>query len=219
MKVLGIGNIKGGVGKSTLATSLAAMFAAEMRTLLIDTDERQHSSMDFKAMRPEGLPDFACVAVQKPVLRKDIGKYASSFDIVVIDTGATDSALMRDAMLASDVFLVPVQPGYYDMWSSQGTFELINEAFMGHDEKIAVSVFNRVIQNTQLEAAAAEQVPEFTERYGVRFLNTKICNRQAYVKTAGKGICVAEEQGSDKDAKAADEMLSLYKELKEILNV
>lgn len=55
--IIAVVNQKGGCGKTTIATNLAACFAGEGReVLLVDADPEQRSAMNWCADRPEHLP-------------------------------------------------------------------------------------------------------------------------------------------------------------------
>ena len=87
-------NTKGGVGKTTIATHLAALFAAQAATLLIDADP-QASAASWAAWRREAgrepSPTTTCL-LGKAVF--DEGKNLSKgFAHTVIDAGGRDSAV------------------------------------------------------------------------------------------------------------------------------
>lgn len=82
--IIGVLNQKGGVGKTTIAVNLAAVYAkAGQRVLLVDADP-QGSSLAWSSAR-EGKPLFTVVGMPKPTLHKDMPSIARDYDMVVID--------------------------------------------------------------------------------------------------------------------------------------
>ncbi|HYA13479.1 MAG TPA: AAA family ATPase, partial [Syntrophales bacterium] len=128
MKIITIGNQKGGVGKSTIACNLAVQaVTGDRRTLLIDAD-LEASSMDFRAIRAEkeNLPQFSAVAIIKDTIHHDVRSF-NDFDVALIDVGGFDGKVFRSAIMAADLFLIPVLPSLYDVWSTQETIEILKE--------------------------------------------------------------------------------------------
>ncbi len=54
--ILAVVNQKGGTGKSTVATNIAACFAAEGREVLLIDADPQHTALDWRADRPDNQP-------------------------------------------------------------------------------------------------------------------------------------------------------------------
>jgi len=221
MKVLTVANQKGGVGKSTIATNLAAYFAAAgVRTLLIDADS-QASSSAFRLTRADlgnTVADFSGVEMLTPTLHHDVGKFANAFDLTIIDTGGRDNRGVRSGIMAADLVLVPLCPSQYDFWGSADTFLAIREI---RDSRPGISVwacFNLVQPNTRIAQEVLSKKEEFEEGYQVRFMNAHLCARVAYKYTAAEGRAVFEADGRSLDEKAVEEFRLFAGEIQEVLH-
>jgi len=211
--VITIGNQKGGVGKTTIATNLACLFARDRHVLLIDADTQQ-SSADFHATRleNESLPQFTCVAITKQTIHKDIKNF-SNFDIVIIDVGGRDNAVFRSAILASDYLIVPITPSQYDIWATEDTFQIIDEAKTIKDMKVYI-VLNQVIPNTKIVREVHEALMEKAEQYDLNIFKSILSSRVAFKEAISFGVSVAEK---DEKSKASAELLNLYNDIKQLL--
>lgn len=206
MKVITVGNHKGGVGKSTLACNIAVEASREKRKVLLIDADTQKSSMDFRGLRAEvDVPQFNAVAVTNPTIHKDIASF-NSFDLVIIDAGGRDTGPFRSALLASDLLVIPALPSQLDIWSTQNTVTLLEDA-RTFKEINACFVANRVIPNSNIAKEAYQALIDI----GIPLLNTKIHSRVAfaYSISEGKGVTEYEPHG-----KAAQEMKEFYKEVK-----
>lgn len=208
MKVITVGNVKGGVGKSTIACNLAVEATkAGKKVLLIDSDTQQ-SSIDFRATRAErDLPEFQAVSITKNTIHKDVGSF-KDFDFIIIDAGGRDTAVFRSAVLASDLFLIPVLPSQYDIWATAGTVETLEEAKPFKDVN-ACFVINQVIPNTNVVKEALQALKDFN----IPILNTMLHARVAFKQSISDGRGVTEYESSGKNGKAAEEIMSLFQEV------
>lgn len=206
--IIGVLNQKGGVGKTTVATNLAAVCAkAGNRVLLVDADP-QGSSMAWSAAR-EGDPLFPVISMAKPTLHKDLPELASDYDVVIIDGAPRVNDLGRAAILASDIVLIPVQPSPYDVWASADTVQLIREAQQYKENLKAVFVINRRIVNT----AIGRDVVSALEQFGFPVLEAAFSQRVIYAESAMQGLSVIE---TDAKSEAAVEVAQLAAELLQI---
>ena len=220
MKVITIANQKGGVGKSTLCTNLAALFAADGRkVLLLDTDP-QASSIAFREKRAEtgnGLPEFSAAQIQSPTVHKDIATF-TGFDVILVDTGGRDNKIFRSAVLPADLVLVPLCPSQYDFWGSADTFDALKEIRLSRPELQVLACFNMVIPNTRIAQEVLSAKADFEAGYEVRFMDSHLCGRVAFKYSAAEGKSVAEMEGKQRDNHAIQEIRSFYNELKGVLD-
>lgn len=83
MPVLALLNQKGGVGKTTLATNIAAALAqAGKKILFIDADQ-QGSGLDWSAAR-QGDALFPVVGIPKDTLHRQVPALAKPYDLSLI---------------------------------------------------------------------------------------------------------------------------------------
>ncbi|MEO0726505.1 MAG: ParA family protein [Bacteroidota bacterium] len=83
---IGITNLKGGVGKSTITQNLAVCFAhLGFKTVIVDTDTNQNSLAWFAA-RDKNLPTVNVVGVtESDALSKSVENLHQDYDILLID--------------------------------------------------------------------------------------------------------------------------------------
>jgi chromosome partitioning protein len=194
--ILGVLSQKGGVGKTTLAINLAAVFAKSgLRTLLVDADP-QGSSLAWSSAR-ELEPLFQVVGMAKPTLHRDLPEIAKDYDMVVLDGAPRVNDLGRSAIMASDLVLIPVQPSPYDVWAAAETVQLIREAAVFKENLKAAFAINRKIVNT----AIGRDVQAALEPFELPVLSTHLCQRVLYAESAAQGLAVVEVAPNGEAAK------------------
>jgi len=194
--IIGVLNQKGGVGKTTVAVNIAAVFAAAgNRVLLVDADP-QGSSLAWSAAR-EADPLFPVVGMAKPTLHRDMPEVARDYDVVVIDGAPRVNELGRAAIMASDLVVIPVQPSPYDVWATQDTVQLITEAQLYKENLKAVFVINRKIVGT----AIGRDVGSALGQFGFPVSDVALCQRVIYAESAAQGLAVIEAGPQSEAAK------------------
>src|ERR671923_1771743 len=142
-------NPKGGSGKSTIATNLAAYFAAaRIPTALMDYDP-QGSSLNWLRQRPAGLPRIhaANAAPAKPGRMRSVDmRVPEETRELVIDAPAGASGLLlQEMLLRTHCILIPVAPSSIDIHATANFIRdlLLTGKIRTHNIRLAV-VANRV---------------------------------------------------------------------------
>jgi chromosome partitioning protein len=195
-------NLKGGVGKSTLALNLATtLHRAGHRVLLVDTDG-QGTCRTWAAVASEaGRDGPPVVSVDGRSLRRDLGRVAEGFDVAVIDTAPRLGAEVRAAMLAADMVLLPVVPGAADMWALRETVNVFEEAREMRPELRVGVVLNRAARTT-LTGVTREALEELK----VPVLGA-LGDRVAFGEATARGQGVREYDAASKAAGEVEELV------------
>lgn len=144
MIVISVSGLKGGSGKTLIATNVAAAgHQAGHRTLLVDLDAQATASTWAARAAELGHAGPAVVAMGGTTLRRDLERVGAGFDLVVLDTPPRLGPESRAAMLVADVIVLPVSVGVADSWALNSTLTLLEEAKAMRPELEAGLVLNR----------------------------------------------------------------------------
>jgi len=175
-------NPKGGSGKTTLATNLAAYYAGEdMQVVLADFDP-QGSSTDWLKRRPDTAPEIRGLAAHEEGL-KAVGQP----DMVIMDAPAgVRGPELTELLRRAETVLIPVLPSPVDMESTtRFVRELRDNA--RYDKVRAALVGNRVKDHTRITA----ELYRFLEKQRVPYIGA-LRDTQNYVRAFDRGLGVWE---------------------------
>lgn len=179
-----VGNIKGGCGKTTIATHLAAAFAAQgLKTAIGDCD-RQKSALNWLKRRNEGAA---------PILgldwSKDVGDAPKSVQRLIIDApAAMHHKDVEDLIAISDVVVVPVLPGAFDQDATAHFLKKLAEVKAVRKNKRVVAIIgNRLRPGTK----ASDSLAVFFASLGFPVV-ARLRDSQIYPNLAAEGSSVLE---------------------------
>ena len=195
-------NTKGGCGKSTLATNLAAYYAShDYRTALLDADP-QASSLHWLQNRDGAHKAITAINGADRSLRVTRSfrmRVPPGIERLIVDTpAALDSVRLQDMTRDADAILIPVLPSDIDIHAvSRCIAELLLAGRVEQrSERVAV-IANRVKKNTLVYT----KLQRFLGSLGITFV-ASLRDTQNYVHASewGLGIHELEAQGADQDA-------------------
>lgn len=206
-----VGGIKGGSGKTTVATHLAILCAqAGWDVMLIDADD-QETATDFtllrQARRAEGA-GYTSIQLTGPAVRTATQRLAATYDHLIIDTGGRDTTSQRAALTVADILLVPCLPRSFDVWTLEKAASLIEEMRLVNPALRAYAFLNRTDPRGQdnLEATAV-----LRDTPALDVLDTPLGARKAFSNAAAQGLAVTELTPPDR--KASKEIMALFRSL------
>jgi len=216
MPIICIGGIKGGSGKTTIASNLAVIRAAQgRRVLLVDADE-QRSISDWAEHRESlGIQTpWTTVQLLGAAVRLQLVKMAKDYDDVIVDTGGRDTTSQRSALTVADIFLAPFQPRSLDVWTVGKVSSLLAEIRVVNPNLKAYAVINRADSQGQDNEGAADILKESE---GIVYLSSSVGQRKSFSNAAAEGLGVTELKIQDKKAISEIKQLcdALFKEHKD----
>jgi chromosome partitioning protein len=182
-----VANIKGGCGKTTVATHLAAAFAGEGLSVALADVDRQKSSLEWLARRP---------ATARPIAgldwAKDIGSVPHGTARLVIDApAAMKGDQIKELVKLADLVVLPVLPGVFDEQATRRFLDKLEELkSIAKNKKDVAIVGNRLRARTR----AADRLDRFLAGAGHR-VAARLRDSQIYSDAAADGLTLFDLTG------------------------
>lgn len=190
-------NSKGGCGKTTLATNLAAYYAKNgNHTCLVDHDP-QGSSMNWLNRRSENSPlihgivagnrDTSSVSFEHPQPPEDT-------QIAIFDSPAgvgLDKTTLRKLLENTDTLLLPVLPSPIDIHASAHFIETLLIQGGAKEKGLKLGDIGIVANRVKSNAVAYQALRKFLDRLGIPFVAT-LNDAQNYVFANENGLGIHE---------------------------
>ncbi len=214
-RTLAIVNQKGGVGKTTISTNLAAALAKEgKRVLVVDMDPQSHcavgmavpeeqidasvtdwltcqrggKSVDLAEIAWQILPNLELAPSQRSLadfeaaesnsedgetlLDRALETVRNRYDFIVVDCPPHFGLLMKNALIAADEVIIPVETGYFSLHGLTRQLETVEAIAQAKDKQYDVHVIaNQYDVRTKL---AREILAELRRKFEGLVLNSVI---------------------------------------------
>lgn len=210
-KVIGIIQVKGGAGRSTVSTNLAGELSKIGKTVLIDCDMPQGTSASWFAVREQkgkaGNLVADTAATHRELVQK-VEQYGNA-DFIVLDGPPRIAELTKAILILADLCLVPIGASTAEIWATTDLLALIEEAKKVKPIRTKV-IWTRYRAFTKL----AQGLPDLaTKELKLSALVPTLGMRVAYIEALGEGLTAAEMP--DPTAKA--EVKAMTEEVQKLL--
>jgi chromosome partitioning protein len=185
MRSILVTNAKGGCGKSTLATNLAAFYASEgYETALADYDPQQ-SALSWLEERPEDYAEITPIAGYESGL-KGIPR---NTEYLIIDAPARSHGKeLTELVRRAESIIVPVLPSPIDIKAAHRFVDELMHVHKVTDRKARVAVVaNRVRDNTLI----FDELDEYLDKLKAPYI-TALREAQNYIRAYQRGLGIHE---------------------------
>ncbi len=212
-QIVGIIQVKGGVGRSTIATNLAAVFSEKKPTALIDCDLPQGTSASWYAVRKAEFTPANLTLATVHNYRELVDRareLAREHRYIVIDAPPRIAEMTRAIIVMSTLCLVPLGASAAEIWSTADLLRTIEAARKYRPDIDVRIVWNRFRARTREAVDLSEAA---RNELGLKELTTRLGYRVAYSEALARGLAVNEWL----DRNAHEEIVALAAEVKAIL--
>ncbi len=189
-------NPKGGCGKSTLATNLAASYAQAGPTPAIMDYDPQGSTTAWLDRRPDDLPEIHGIAAFKKTMQAtrswQLRVPNDTVNLLVDSPASINHDDLRELTRDSTSILVPVLPSSMDIHAaSRCIADLLLVAKVDRNDRKLAVVANRTRKNTKSFA----KLMRFLDSLGIPIIAV-LRDSQNFVRSAEEGVGICEMQPS-----------------------
>ena len=186
-----IGGIKGGTGKSTIATNICSFLVCNgIEQILVDANPGQTTSANWVARRNENLPIINCVE-KSGDLRKELKNLNKQYEQVIVDVGGWDSKEFRTSLIVSDLLITPLRASQADLETLTELTEIVEQAAKINDKFEVLIVLNQAPTHSTVKLIdEAKEALKYLRGFVVS-LNI-IYSRKPFIDALADGVGVVE---------------------------
>lgn len=176
--IITVATMKGGSGKSTVASCLAVHWHLDGRhPTVIDADPQR--SIARLAARERALAGVPVVEDATEYAAKTASRLAAAGGPVIIDTPGFRSETTLACVAATDFLLIPVKPSPFDVDRMLDTFDTLINGVSGQRP-----IFRCLLTQTTRDSIIAKHIRAELAEAGFPLLQSELTNRVAYAEAA-----------------------------------
>ncbi|MDN5865543.1 MAG: ParA family protein [Gammaproteobacteria bacterium] len=185
MRTILVANAKGGCGKTTIATNLAAHYANEGAQVVLADFDPQRGSIDWLASRPSNARPIEGIDATDEGLRH----LPRSADVLVMDAPARlHGAELSEFLRRAETVLVPVLPSPVDINAARRFLDELRSAAPVKNRQTKVGLIaNRVMEHTRIAGVLEHWLGARREHLVATLRET-----QNYVRASAEGRGIVE---------------------------
>lgn len=178
--IITVANAKGGVGKSTVAYSLACYYAQRGASVaILDEDIQQTISDNISAWKDQE------VAVPIHLIDKEqLDSYESladleEYDIIFVDTPPVLTTQLEGIYDISDMVLIPIKPSTSDYNSLMRSIDTLKAAMKRNKDMTTAIVINMAVKSSKVQDSFRAA---FENENRIKVLKAELANRVIHTK-------------------------------------
>lgn len=182
-KYISLIQLKGGVGKTTLAICIGAYLAHQgKKVLIMDADMPQGTASAWGSILEYPNLDFSTALTMQEMMH-DLQSRDGQYDYIVIDSPPRMAEMQRSIMMLSDYVFIPLAASAPDVWAFDDLKKILDEAV----EKGCTAQM-RIIWNTfQKYPSNIEMRQAVLDNFGILEFENHLSSLTAYSKMIAVG--------------------------------
>ena len=190
MRTIIILNPKGGCGKSTIATNIAAYFSIKGKRVTLADCDPQGSSEDWLSARPD-----KCSAINGIVVENDLLKIPRNTEILIIDTpAAMEDKRLKKYLRKAQSLVMPIIASPIDIRAAERFLDELFSFRGSINNKIKIAtIANRVREDTLIAAKLEDYLDNIRLPNGKKLpFMTMLRASQNYIRASEQGLSIFE---------------------------
>jgi chromosome partitioning protein len=216
-RIIAVGNLKGGTGKSTVAVNLACRLAERQSVALVDADPQGTAAAWLQAGRAEGMPPSLAVLARPLEEAADADRWQEEVwarrrhaGRIVIDLPPQKGLAFQAALRIADLLIVPVTPSAVDLHATAQALAVLHRVRGARDSRPACLL---VPSKVDRRLAQGRKAGALLEQLGCE-VGTALAQRAAHVEAFSANAWIGAHAP---DSPAHDDICALALEVEDQL--